>query len=76
MPVERVDSSPQLGLSESPIKADGLWGCHFLGMARWVYFSSVFGACVLKTCVRRGVQGGGGVRAGSASPVIRIILLP
>ena len=36
-PVERVDGSPQLGLpSESLIKAEGCWGCHFLGMVCWV----------------------------------------
>ena len=31
-----VDGSPQLGLpSESLIKAEGFWGCHFLGMVPW-----------------------------------------
>ena len=64
-PVEHLDGSPQLGLSsESLIKAEGFWGCHFLGMVCWVskalYLSSVFGACVLKMCVSPRSLGGGG----------------
>ena len=38
--------------SESLIKAEGFWG--------YLYFSSVFGACVLKICVSPRSLGGGG----------------
>ena len=42
-PVERVDGSPQLGLpSEALIKAEGFWGCLFLGMVCWVSSSVLF----------------------------------